>query len=64
MLLIQVSLSTIFLYSRLPCIHHPTRVSEYSSSVIEDIYTNATSGAITSGNILMQITDLFPQFFI
>ena len=50
-----------FLHSLLPCIHHPTRVSEYSASVIDNIYTNDN---ITSGNILMQITDHFPQFFI
>lgn len=48
----------------LPCIHHPTRVSEHRASVIDDIYTNATNTNITSGNILMQITDHFPQFLI
>ena len=34
------------------------------SSVIDNIFTNATNAAITSGNILMQITDHFPQFVI
>ena len=56
--------NNFFSHSLLPCIHHPTRVSEYSASVIDNIYTNATNATITSGNILMQITDHFPQFFI
>ena len=57
-------INNFFSHSLLPCIHHPTRVSEYSASVIDNIYTNATNATITSGNILMQITDHFPQFFI
>ena len=52
------------MYSLLPCIHHPTRVSEHRASIIDNIYTNATNAKITSGNTLMQITDHFPQFFI
>ena len=32
--------------------------------LVENIYTNATNANITSGNILMQITDHFPQFLI
>ena len=56
--------NNFFSYSLLPCIHHPTRVSQYSASVIDNIYTNATNATITSGNILMQITDHFPQIFI
>ena len=57
-------INNFFSHSLLPCIHHPTRVSEYSASVIDNIYTNATNATITSCNILMQITDHFPQFFI
>ena len=40
-------------HSLLPCIHHPTRVSEHRASIIDNIYTNATNANITSGNILM-----------
>ena len=32
--------------------------------LLTNIHTNATNATITSGNILMQITDHFPQFFI
>ena len=56
--------NNFFSHNLLPCIHHPTRVSEHRASVIDNIYTNATNANITSGNILMQITDHFPQFLI
>ena len=56
--------NNFFSHSILPCIHHPTRVSEHRASVIDKIYTNATNASITSGNIMMQITDHFPQFLI
>ena len=51
-------------YSLLPCTHHPTRVSEHKASIIHNIYTNANNANITCGNILMQITDHFPQFMV
>ena len=62
----QMILSTTFspIAFFLPCIHHPTRVSEQRASVIDNIYTNATNANITSGNIVMQISDHFPQFLI
>ena len=56
--------NNFFSHSLLPCIHHPTRVSEQRASVIDNIYTNATNANITSGNIVMQISDHFPQFLI
>ena len=56
--------NNFFSHSLLPCIHHPTRVSEHRASVIDNIYTNATNANITSGNILTQITDHFPQILL
>ncbi len=56
--------NNFFSHNLLPCIHHPTRVSEHRASVIDNIYTNATNANITSGNILMQISDHFPQFLV
>ena len=56
--------NNFFSHSLLPCIHHPTRVSEQRASVIDNIYTNATNANITSGNIVIQISDHFPQFLI
>ena len=46
-----------------PCIHHPTRVSDNSSTVIDNIFTNLTAN-ILCGNILAQISDHFPQILI
>ena len=57
-------INNFFSHSLLPCIHHPTGVSEHRASIIDNIYTNATNANIVSGNILMQITDHFPQFMI
>ena len=56
--------NNFFSHSLLPCIHHPTRVSEQRASVIDNIYTNATNASVISGNIVMQISDHFPQFLI
>ena len=54
--------NNFFSHCLLPCIHHPTRVSERRGSVIDNIHTNATNANITIGNIVMQINDHFPQF--
>ena len=56
--------NNFFSHSLLPCIHHSTRVCEQRASIIDNIYTNAANANITSGNILMQITDHFPLFTI
>ena len=57
-------INTMFSNSLLPCIHHPTRISQYSSSVIDNISSNLPTVEITSGNILTSISDHFPQFLI
>ena len=56
--------NNFFSHSLLPCIHHPTRVSEHRASIIDNIYTNTTNANIVSGNILMQITDHFSQLMV
>ena len=48
----------------LPCITHPTRISNNSATIIDNIFTNLTNSRITSGNILTSISDHFPQFLI
>ena len=57
-------MNTLFSHNLLPCIHHPRSISESSESIIDNIFTNAYHSNITSGNILAQITDHFPQFLI
>ena len=48
----------------LPYILHPTRVTDHSETVIDNIFSNNTSHEIISGNIISQISDHFPQFTI
>ena len=48
----------------LPYIVHPTRVSDNSSTIIDNIFANVLDQETVSGNILTQITDHFPQFLI
>ena len=48
----------------MPCILHPTRISDQTSTLIDNIFTNAVEFNITSGNILTQISDHFPQILI
>ena len=42
----------------------PGKVSECYASVFDNMYTNATNATMRCGNILMQIKDHFPQFFV
>ena len=44
----------------LPLIKHPTRITPISSTLIDHIYTNATTQSITSNVILNDFSDHFP----
>ena len=48
----------------LPHILHPTRVTDHSATIIDNIFTNNAESDTISGNILSQISDHFPQFLI
>ena len=48
----------------LPHILHPTRITDHSSTIIDNIFTNNTDYETISGNILTLITDHFPQLII
>ena len=63
---IQTTNFVNFLFCKqfLPYIVHPTRVTEHSSTLIDNIFSNTTHNETLSGNILTQITDHFPQFLI
>ena len=54
----------LFSKSFLPYILHPTRISQNSASVIDNIFSNISHTDTKSGNILTQIADHFPQFLI
>ena len=46
----------------LPYILHPTRVTDHSSTLIDNIFSNNFEYERVSGNIITQIADHFPQF--
>ena len=48
----------------LPHILHPTRVTDHSATIIDNIFTNNAESDTISGNNLSQISDHFPQFLI
>ena len=48
----------------LPHILQPTRVTDHSATIIDNIFTNATEFNTVSGNILNQLADHFSQFLI
>ena len=46
----------------LPQITMPTRLTDTTMSIIDNIYTNTFTGDIFSGNIIIQIADHLLQF--
>ena len=48
----------------LPHILHPTRVTDHSATIIDDIFSNITDFETKSGNILCEISDHYPKFII
>ena len=48
----------------LPYILHPTRVTDHSSTVIDNIFSNVTDFDTVSGNIINQIADHSAHFLI
>ena len=58
--------SGYMLYSNLcfPVITQPTRITDYTSTLINHMYTNALDKCITAGICLTDISDHFPIFLI
>ena len=48
----------------LPRILHPTRVTDHSATIIDNIFSNNVEPDTVGGNILSQIADHFTQFLI
>ena len=57
-------INTMFANHFQPLILQPTRVTDSTSTLIDNIFSNDLSCRVTSGNILIQISDHFPQFSI
>ena len=47
-------INSVISYSLLPYILHPTRVTEHSATIIDNIFSNIADGESTSGNILFE----------
>ena len=48
----------------LPRILHPTRVTDHSAMIIDNIFFNTLEFDTLSGNLLTKISDHFPQFLV
>ena len=48
----------------IPHILQPTRVTDHSATVIDNIFSNVTDYETASGNILNQVADHYSQFLI
>ena len=57
-------LNTIISHSFLPYILQPTRVTDHSSTVIDNIFSNIADFEAISGNIITLIADHFAQFLL
>ena len=55
-------LNTMISNSFLPYILQPTRVTDHSSTVIDNIFSNVTDFVTSSGNITSLVADHFAQF--
>ena len=45
-----------------PLVDRPTRISNHSFSLIDNIFTNVTNNNVTSGILVSDITDHLPIF--
>ena len=57
-------LNSMISYSLLPYTLHPTRVTDYSSTVIDNIFSKITDCESKGGDILCDISDHFPEFIV
>ena len=57
-------LNTMISHYMLPYILQPTRVTDHSATVIDNIFSNNTEHNTLSGSILSRISDHFPQFLV
>ena len=51
-------------HSFLPYIHQPSRVTDHSATIIDNIFSNITDYETVSGNITTHIADHFAQFLL
>ena len=63
---VNTFVNLMYLYSFFPCIDRPTRVCATKNgttiSLIDNIFTNDIEHKITSGNLVSDLSDHFPNF--
>ena len=57
-------INSVISHSFLPYIHQPTRLTNHSATVIDNIFSNVTDFDTISGNITCIIADHFAQFLL
>ena len=57
-------LNSIVQFGFLPLIHQPTRITDRSAIIIDNIFANNFEHESISGNLLLNISDHLPQFSI
>ena len=57
-------INTFFANHLQPLILQPTKVTDSTSTLIDNIFSNDISNKVTMGNMLIQISDHFPEFSI
>ena len=57
-------INTMVSHYLLPYVLHPARVTDHSSTVIDNIFSDITDFDTKSGNVLCNISDHFPQILI
>ena len=51
-------------YGFLPHILQPTRITDHTAKLIDNIFVNANEFVATRGNLVCELTDNFPNFLI
>ena len=56
--------NSLISHSFLPYIHQPTKVTDHSANIIDNIFSNITEHETMSGNITTMVADHFAQFLL
>ena len=57
-------LNSIVQFGFLSLIHQPTRITDRSATIIDNIFANSFEHESISGNLFLEISDHLPQFSI
>ena len=60
----MIFLQTFFDHNLFPLIDRPTRITTYSATLLDNIFTNVFDNKIKSGIFVSDLTDHYPVFQI